>query len=1138
MPASSVLDPIPPLNTTGRSPLAVPPALQQVLTLPNQPRQANKPKPSAAQRPPQPTLSPGGWRFDLSINPEQFASDAQIRASIGGPRLALRPKQASADFDNMVGVLHGIVDPMVKQAIPSLLSMGVNAAAANAIGQPIEPPKPIPPPPKPVIPEKVAPELTPTTVAPPTPPIVGAPTISTPSVKEPLIDESPVIKKWKELLSPAQETPVSHRLFDNAVSMGGIIGPKSPITQSAQPESNKVSPSINSGTGKAFFEGLPAPILEVDEYASTDRSPSYSRLPAGLTKPRLIQEHFIKHPEQRAKVNLPYQKLQKQEADSARLQQELSKDPEQLQRSRQALNDFRTEMAKRHTEAWNKNVYRPTNPKADNPGMRHLANMPDRQMFDINAKRQDAPYLYGIDSPYFKIDMGLDANGNAIPQVRPTQKLMDMQLKQYVASRINTDEGNNTIVSNMSNIPDFSNPEIALQWYKRNGETPFQELRTNAPGEALVPDYATMSMVVPAGGILGPAASAMRWGFTSAAKFAVPRTATAATTKAAPGIAKAVVPASEATAAKGSPAVAEAISPLTAKISPAATGPTASGVKSVTPPPLPRPGVTPPPLPKMPPPLPQTPPPLPGVVGAAPPIPAWRNIAGYVLDPAKGLPSLASRIPVVGTPAKHILQTALLPFRAGTGGGLASSLLHGGRKDWLRQLGWLAGTGVAGGSSTFPADFLGPYAEALLRTGRAIYSPQPGASEYIQSGLDPYQAILDSDLSKIPGNVKEFGLRGLKSLGRHAESVGTFMGEGPAAGAAEQLRGREATRKEFIDSQLKKPEYADKYLRNDPIVQQIPDDRRESFIQQMKDYPGGLTLDTLQEALNKEQPTASAASDLSRILSELGKTPEMVGAAPAPREVTRLGPIPGAGGGGRIRMPVQPRPASRLEDRPRLMEPSMGGAGGTVRSSDEILGPIPVAQKHMQQLDSELGRLSNELSVLRDKARPEDVEKYNRLSMVRQDMQSSRQNIKQFLRANPDLKSEEFVAQLNDPTSGLFQAATAKAQQDPTFQQRYGNLPPDQQNKIAGGIIQNLGDWKWLFYGGLALSAIGLLSSLFGGGDDDDEKGGGGMPWGPLLGLGGLAAAGYGITGGQPTKWLDPNFRGKLWGEAKGLVGL
>lgn len=117
----------------------------------------------------------------------------------------------------------------------------------------------------------------------------------------------------------------------------------------------------------------------------------------------------------------------------------------------------------------------------------------------------------------------------------------------------------------------------------------------------------------------------------------------------------------------------------------------------------------------------------------------------------------------------------------------------------------------------------------------------------------------------------------------------------------------------------------------------------------------------------------------------------------------------------------------------------------------------------------------------------------------------------------------KFVA---DPN--VRQEAAKALVNDPTFQKQFPDLDPEKAMGVSLGIWDRMSDMHKMFlFGGLSVAALSMLTSMFSGDDDDDEKknGGGGLGMlSPLLGIGGLAAAGYGISGGQPRRLIDPSF--------------
>jgi hypothetical protein len=134
----------------------------------------------------------------------------------------------------------------------------------------------------------------------------------------------------------------------------------------------------------------------------------------------------------------------------------------------------------------------------------------------------------------------------------------------------------------------------------------------------------------------------------------------------------------------------------------------------------------------------------------------------------------------------------------------------------------------------------------------------------------------------------------------------------------------------------------------------------------------------------------------------------------------------------------------------------------------------------------------------------------------------------------------------------LFEEGVRLVQRDPALAElrRGGGVDTrESYNKsleLSVGVWESLPEWsKGLVLGGLGLSAVGLLASLLGRDSDEDEDDRGRRQGGSALGglaplatIGGLGAAAYGLSGGQPGRLVDPTFWSDAAGEAAGALGL
>lgn len=110
-----------------------------------------------------------------------------------------------------------------------------------------------------------------------------------------------------------------------------------------------------------------------------------------------------------------------------------------------------------------------------------------------------------------------------------------------------------------------------------------------------------------------------------------------------------------------------------------------------------------------------------------------------------------------------------------------------------------------------------------------------------------------------------------------------------------------------------------------------------------------------------------------------------------------------------------------------------------------------------------------------------------------------------------------------------------KLMQDKTFLEQAKNLPPEQKAQMAQSVWSQLPDkYKNYVYAGIGLSTIGLLHRLFRSRNEDEE---GSDYLSPLLGLGGLATAGYGLSQGKPQDLITPKFWSSLGNDAYSLIG-
>lgn len=129
-------------------------------------------------------------------------------------------------------------------------------------------------------------------------------------------------------------------------------------------------------------------------------------------------------------------------------------------------------------------------------------------------------------------------------------------------------------------------------------------------------------------------------------------------------------------------------------------------------------------------------------------------------------------------------------------------------------------------------------------------------------------------------------------------------------------------------------------------------------------------------------------------------------------------------------------------------------------------------------------------------------------------------------------------------TAGFHETGVKKMQSMLEQSGHAGGLSDDQKQQLAASTWQKLPDeYKRWVYLGVPLAALGLMGSLFGGGDDDEDEDGkrhGGSTLArlaPLLGLGGLGMAGYGLTGGNLGQLGSGQFWRGLGSDLSGLVG-
>jgi hypothetical protein len=261
-----------------------------------------------------------------------------------------------------------------------------------------------------------------------------------------------------------------------------------------------------------------------------------------------------------------------------------------------------------------------------------------------------------------------------------------------------------------------------------------------------------------------------------------------------------------------------------------------------------------------------------------------------------------------------------------------------------------------------------------------------------------------------------------------------------------------------------------------------------------------------------------------------GGGPDMDGAAPG-QFGRGTGNLAGAGIGGT---------PGRIEP-----SPAAAPAAAPAPQAHPVLSPVLSAvQRQMSQVDQQAAANNGQLT-------PDLAAQKRSLMAVNHMLGKAGENLGA-VKAQYKLDDNGLTAAVNDPNHPIRHDAAMKVFSDPATQSEISKLVPgydpskpmtrEQFNegyKVSLGVFETLPTWaKVTFLGGLGLSAIGLLSSLFGGGDDDEEdgKGRGGMGWlGPVAGIGGLGAAAFGLSGGQPGRLLDSRFWSGVGGDVRGL---
>lgn len=180
-------------------------------------------------------------------------------------------------------------------------------------------------------------------------------------------------------------------------------------------------------------------------------------------------------------------------------------------------------------------------------------------------------------------------------------------------------------------------------------------------------------------------------------------------------------------------------------------------------------------------------------------------------------------------------------------------------------------------------------------------------------------------------------------------------------------------------------------------------------------------------------------------------------------------------------------------------------------------------QGHTARLDKEIAALQT--SAAGGKLPPEQEQRLRSLQSAKGALQNGDQGVANYLRERR-MTPDQLAQEMNTPGSKTHQEMVGRLMQDPKVQEELykGDMTMKEKYGVASSIWDQLGNWKWLVIGGLGLAAISMISSMFGGGGDDEEGGGGSGAFGTLAPLLGLGAAGYGLTGGNPSRLLQGTF--------------
>lgn len=209
-------------------------------------------------------------------------------------------------------------------------------------------------------------------------------------------------------------------------------------------------------------------------------------------------------------------------------------------------------------------------------------------------------------------------------------------------------------------------------------------------------------------------------------------------------------------------------------------------------------------------------------------------------------------------------------------------------------------------------------------------------------------------------------------------------------------------------------------------------------------------------------------------------------------------------------------------------------ARGGLDQDNQVPEASSTLQVHSDRLAKEIEHLK---SIPPNQLPPEQQQHLQKMMQTHAELQGANKNIGNYIKQR-GLTPDQLASEVKDSNSQLSRdMSEGRIRNDPTVaaEAEKLRLTPPETSQYAKNIWDQLGNYKWLVVGGLGLAAISMLSSLFGGSNDDEEGGHGGstfMRLAPLLGLG---TAAYGLSGGQPSRLLQPKFWGDTWQGAKSL---